>query len=207
MSIITVSRQYGSGGSVLAARVAEVLGWPLLDNAFVDAVARSAGVSPEDVAAREERVPSLTERLLRALAMGSPEAMPALLEATLPLSEERLLTVTCEVIQQAAAHGPAVIVGRGAQAVLARRGNTMHVYCCASRDALIARVSERMEMDPAHAEKVIDSTNHQRAQYVRTHFGREWAAPDNYDLCVNTAALGLHGAGDLVLAAAKARFG
>ncbi len=192
---------------MLAARVASELGWPLLDNAFVDAVASSAGVSPEDIAAREERVPSLTERLLRALALGSPEAMPALLESTLPLSEERLLAITCEVIQQAAAHGPAVIVGRGAQAVLAQREDTMHVYCCAPRAALIARVCERMDMDAAQAERLIDTTNHQRAQYVRTHFGREWAAPENYDLCVNTAALGLQGAGDLVLTAARARFG
>ena len=206
MSIITVSRQYGSGGSVLAARVAEALGWPLLDNAFVDAVAQGAGVSPADVAAREERVPTLTERLLSALALGSPEAMPTLLEATLPLSEARLLTVTCEVIQQAAAQGPVVIVGRGAQAVLAQRDDAMHVYCCAPRDSLVARVSERTGVDAAQALKLVEETNHQRSQYVRTHFGRDWAAPENYDLCVNTAALGLAVAGDLVIAAAKRRF-
>ncbi|MHB1225221.1 MAG: cytidylate kinase-like family protein [Gemmatimonadaceae bacterium] len=207
MSIITVSRQFGSGGSVLAARVAEALGWPLLDNSFVDAVARGAGVSPADVAAREERVPSLTERLLNALALGSPEAMPTLLETTLPLSEARLLAVTCEVIEQAAAHGPVVIVGRGAQAVLAQRGDAMHVYCCAPHEALVARVAERMRVDHAEAQRMVDDTNHQRAQYVRTHFGRDWSAPENYDLCVNTSALGITAAGDLVIAAARQRFG
>lgn len=206
MSIITISRQYGSGGSLLAARVAEAMGWPLLDNAFVDAVARGAGVSPADVAAREERVPSLTERLLGALALGSPEAMPTLLEATLPLSEARLLSVTCEVIQQAAAHGPVVIVGRGAQAVLAQRTDAMHVYCCAPREALVARVAERMAVDEAQAQHLVDDTNRQRAQYVRNHFGRDWSAPENYDLCVNTAAMGLFAAGDIVIAAAKQRF-
>lgn len=207
MSIITVSRQYGSGGSVLAARVADALGWPLLDNAFVDAVAAGAGVSPADVAAREERVPSLTERLLGALALGSPEIMPTLMEAALPLSEDRLLAVTCEVIQQAAARGPVVIVGRGAQAVLARREDAMHVYCCAPRAALIARAAARMGLDEAQAGRLVDERNAQRAQYVNTHFGRRWSEPENYDLCVNTSALGLTGAGDLVIAAARQRFG
>lgn len=206
MPIVTISRQYGSGGSVLAAAVAEKLGWPLLDNAFVDAVAEGAGVSPEDVAAREERVPSLTERLLTAIALGSPEAMPTLLEATLPLSEERLLTVTTEVIEQAAAHGPVVIVGRGSQAVLARREDALHVFCCATQRALIARAAERLGTDPEHARRKVEETNNQRAQYVRAHFGRDWGAPENYHLCVNTATLGLSAATDLVVAMVRGRF-
>lgn len=207
MPILTISRQYGSGGSVLAAAVAAELGWPLLDNAFVDAVARGAGVSPEDVAAREERVPTLTERLLTAIALGSPEAMPTLLEATLPLSDERLLAVTTEVIERAAAHGPVVIVGRGAQAVLARRDDALHVFCCATREALIERAAARLGADAHQARRTVDDTNAQRAQYVRTHFGRDWGAPENYHLCVNTAALSITEATALVVAMVRNRFG
>jgi len=206
MPIVTISRQYGSGGSVLAAEVAKELGWPLLDNAFVDAVAEGAGVSPEDVALREERVPTLTERLLSAIALGSPEAMPTLLEATLPLTEERLLAVTTEVIEQAASHGPCVIVGRGSQAVLARREDALHVFCCATHEALIARAAERLGTDAEHARRKVNETNNQRAQYVRGHFGRDWGAPENYHLCVNTATLGIPAAVELVVTMTRRRF-
>ena len=73
MAYVTVSRQYGAGGSEVARRVAEQLGWTVVDNEFVGAVATRAGVPVEEVAAHEERVPSLMARLARALAVSSPE--------------------------------------------------------------------------------------------------------------------------------------
>src|SRR2546427_10606706 len=70
--VITVTRQYGSGGSDIARLVAERLGWELVDNQFVEAVARRAGVPPDEVAQREERAPGLLERLPRTLAVAPP---------------------------------------------------------------------------------------------------------------------------------------
>lgn len=207
MPIITISRQYGSGGSLLAARVADALGWPLLDNAFVEAVAQAAGADPSEVAAREERVPSLVERVLAALALGSPETLPTLLDTTPPLSEERLLAVTRRVIEEAAAAGPVVLVGRGAQAVLAQRQDVLHVLCYAPLDALVRRTTDRLATDAARARALVEETNHQRQQYVRKHFAREWLGLENYHLCVNTDALGIDGAAELVETAARRRFG
>src|SRR5690606_35272399 len=106
---------FGSGCSIVAARVAHELGWPLLDNALVEAVAQRLGVTVGEVAAQEERVPSLVERLASALALGSPESMPLLIETRPPLTPEQLLQVTRRVIEEQVAQGPAVIVGRGAQ--------------------------------------------------------------------------------------------
>ena len=73
MPVITISRMFGSGGSEVAARVADGLGWTLLDNALVERVAARLGRTPVEVQAIEERVPSLAERLADALALGSPE--------------------------------------------------------------------------------------------------------------------------------------
>ena len=73
MSVITISRLYGSGGSEVAELVAKELGWSLLDNAVIDAVAARLGISREEVAAREERVPSLVQRLAEALRLGSQD--------------------------------------------------------------------------------------------------------------------------------------
>ena len=202
MAIITISRMYGSGGSEVAARVAKLLGWSLYDNDFVDAVAERLGIPVSEVQAREERTPSLVERLASALAVASPEMLPPPTEQV-PPSEERLAEVTRRIIEEAVARGNAVLVGRGAQSVLARRAGVLHVFCYAPRDALVRRVAERRRIPPTEAEKVVDEINKQREQYVRTAFKRSWRAHDNYHLCVNTEWLGVDGAADLIVAAAR----
>src|SRR5688572_27831842 len=202
MAIITISRMYGSGGSEVAARVAQLLGWSLFDNAFVDAVAERLGVPAAEVQAREERTPSLVERLASALAVASPELLPPPTEQ-LPPSEERLAEVTRRIIEEAVARGHAVLVGRGAQSVLARRAGVLHVFCFAPRDALVRRVAERRGVSLAEAEKNVDEINKQRDQYGRTTFKRSWTAPENYHLCVNTEWLGIDGAADLIVDAAR----
>ena len=202
MAIITISRMYGSGGSEVAARVAQLLGWSLFDNAFVDAVAERLGVPAAEVQAREERTPSLVERLASALAVASPELLPPPTEQ-LPPSEERMADVTRRIIEEAVARGNAVLVGRGAQSVLARRAGVLHVFCYAPRDALVRRVAERRRISLAEAEKVVDETNKQRDHYVRTTFKRSWMAHDNYHLSVNTEWLGIEGAAEAIVSAAR----
>jgi CMP/dCMP kinase len=206
MPIITISRLYGSGGALLAGQVADALGWPLLDNEFVEAVAQGVGTDPAEIVAREERVPTLVERVLAALALGSPESLPTLLEASPPVSDERLLAVTRRVIEEAAAAGPAVIVGRGAQSVLATRSDALHVFCYAPPDALVARAMLRLATDADRARRLVEDTNRRREQYVRKHFGREWRDMACYHICVNTEALGIEGAAQLVIAEARRRF-
>jgi CMP/dCMP kinase len=202
MAIITVSRMYGSGGSDVAARSAQLLGWSLLDNAFVDAVAERLGVPASEVQAREERSPSLVERLATALAVASPEILPPPAEQ-LPPTEERMLEVTRRIIEEAVARGNCVLVGRGAQSVLARRAGVLHVFCYAPREALVRRVAERRGVSLTEAEKDVDEINKQREQYVRTAFKRSWKAHENYHLSVNTEWLGIDGAAHLIVAAAR----
>lgn len=207
MAIITISRMFASGGSEVAARVAAALGWQLLDNAFVDAVAERLGVPPAEVEELEERVPSLVQRLAATLALGAPELLPGPASATLPLSEERLVEVTKRIIDEAVARGHAVLVGRGAQSVLAERADVLHVFCYAPRTALIRNAARRFGITENEAERMVDETNHQREQYVRTYFKRAWAAHENYHLCLNTAWLGLDGAAEIIVRLARAKFG
>src|SRR5687768_9625008 len=118
MAIVTVSRQYGSGGSEIAARIAGALGWRLLDNALIDGVAERLGTTVEEVEAREERVPTLVQRLADAMALGSPEMLSPIADASLPPSDERRLEVTRRLIAQLIAAGPVVVVGRGGLSML-----------------------------------------------------------------------------------------
>lgn len=206
MAILTVSRLYGSGGSEVASIVAKTLGWSLLDNAVVDAVAARMGMSVAEVQAREERVPSLVERLTAAMAMGSQEWVSPLAAAKRP-TDEQMLEVTRHIIEEAIARGPIVVVGRGTQEMLAEREDTLHVFCYAPRKALIARTMQREGVSVEEATRLVDDTNKQRDQWVRLHWERDRLAHENYDLSVNTERLGIQGAADLVLAAARIRFG
>lgn len=206
MAIITVSRMYGSGGSEVAERIAHELGWQLLDNAFVDEVATRLGTPAAEVEAREERVPSLAQRLAATLALGAPEILPGPADAELPPSEERLIEVTERIIMEAASRGHSVIVGRGAQSVLASRRDVFHVFCYAPRPALVARAARRLAISDKEAEKVVDDTNRQREQYVRTYWKRSWRAYENYHLCLNTDWLGVDGAASIVIRLAREKF-
>src|ERR671916_3353034 len=99
MPVITISRMFGSGGSEIAELVASALGWTLLDDAVIDAVAARLGVAPAEVEAREERVPSLAERLVDTLSLASPELAPAA-GATFSPTETQIVEVTHHVIDE-----------------------------------------------------------------------------------------------------------
>jgi CMP/dCMP kinase len=206
VAILTVSRLYGSGGSEVAAIIARTLGWSLLDNAVVDAVAARMGLSVAEVRDREERVPSLVERLTSAMAMGSQEWASPIAEAKRP-TDEQLIEVTRHIIDEAIARGPLVVVGRGTQEMLAERQDTLHVFCYAPRKALIARTMQREGVSAEEAARLVDDTNRQRDQWVRLHWERDRRAHENYDLSVNTERLGIEGSAQLIVSAARMKFG
>ena len=207
MAVITISRQYGSGGSEVAERVARALGWALYDNAVVEEVAQRLRMTPAEVSAREERVPSLVERMATAMALGAPEMMPMVGDLAAQPSEERMVLMTRRVIEDAVRAGPVVLVGRGAQCMLASRTDALHVFCYAPFDELVRYAVEVLDVPFPEAGKKVTEMNRHREEYVKHHFKRDWRDFANYDLCVNTARLGLDGSADLVTRLARERFG
>lgn len=207
MAIVTISRMYGSGGSEIAERVAMALGWELLDNEVVDAVAQRLGADRAEVAAREERVPSLVERLARAMALSSQDWLAPVSDAPMPPSDDRLVEMTRRVVEEAIARGPAVVVGRGAQSMLAAREDALHVFCYAPRSALIKRTMEREDIAEPQAAKLVEESNRQREEWVRKHWHRAWRAHENYHLSLDTAWFGVDGAAELIVRLARERFG
>lgn len=206
MAIITISRQYASGGSEVAERVARALGWKLYDNAVVEEVASRLHMTPAEVSAREERVPSLVERMASAMALGVPEVMPMVGDYVAQPSEERMVMVTRRVLEDAVRAGPAVLVGRGAQCMLAARSDALHVYCYAPFEELVRHAVEVMGVPVSEAAKKVAEVNRQREEYVKHHFKRDWRDLANYDLCVNTSRLGVDGSAELVTRLARERF-
>lgn len=207
MPVITVSRMYGSNGSEVAEIVANTLGWSLFDNAMVDAIAERSGLTRAEVSAQDERVPSMVERLASALSLGSPEIMPPVPEGPMETTEERIVQVTRRVIEEAVQTGPAVFVGRGAQCLLAERTDALHVFCYAPKSALRRSTMEKLGVDAAEADRLVSDQNKQREHYVKRHWNRSWLSFENYHLCVNTAWLGIDGAAEQVLEAARRHLG
>ena len=203
--LITVTRQYASGGSDIARLVAKALGWTLIDNEFVDQVARRAHLPAAEVAQLEERAPGLLERLARTLAAASPEMFISGSAPPVDADEATIVMMTERVIAEAAAEGRVVLVGRGAQAMLAQRDNALHAYVIASKPWRRKLAVERLGVDAANVDKVVDETDKQRDQYVNAYYGRDRQDLTAYDLVLNAERLGFEGAAALVVAEAKRR--
>ncbi len=197
--LITVSREFGAGGSRVAALIAGVLEWTLVDNEFIDLVAKRAGLTPEEVARREERVPGFVERLARTLAVTSQEFAVPQPEAVAALAEPELVRLTEAVVREAATHDHVVLVGRAATTVLERRDDALHVRIVAPRGFRVKMIEEREGLDTRHAEARVDAVDAQRARYHREYYDRDWTDPTLYHMVLNTEALGFAGAANVVV--------
>jgi cytidylate kinase len=200
--LITISRQYGAGGSEVARQVAERLGWTVVDNEIVDRVARRAGLAAEVVAEQDERVPGFVERLARALAASSQEFAVPELGVTVRPPEPSLVRLTEMVVKEIAAEGRAVLVGRAAPAVLGREGGALHIKLVAAPEFRIATAMQAEGLDRRTAEHLMHETDAQRSRYHREHYGRDWDDPVHYHMTLNTGLLGMDGAAETVVFAA-----
>jgi cytidylate kinase len=205
--IVTVSRQIGAGGSEIASRVATALGFRLVDNELIDRVALQAGLSRTYVANREERAPGFLERLVRALSRSAPELQSAPPDRPPEPEEKSLVAATEKVVADLAAEGRVVLVGRAAPAVLSGTHDALHVKIVAPVPFRIGRIREADGVDEREAERRLRESDANRARYHRHHYGRDWSDPATYHMVLNTGALGLEGATDLIVVRAKAMWG
>lgn len=202
--VITISREFGAGGSLVAGRVAHALGWTLVDNDFVRRIAEKAGCAPEDVAAHDERAPGFLERLGRVLALAAPQLANAEVGEPADIVEERVVRVTELVVRELAAEGRVVLVGRAAPAVLAWTEGTLHVRLVAPIPFRIRTAAERAGLTEAAAAIQLKETDAQRARYHSRWYHRNWAEASHYDLVINTARSGFDGAAEVIIARARA---
>ena len=203
--LITISRQFGAGGSQVARQVAERLGWRVVDNELIEEVATRAGLPKEHVAEREERVSTFVERLARTLAAASPDVFPPpdSAGAIVDVPETDLVRITETVVAEIAAQGKVVLVGRAAPAVLSREADALHVKLVAPRAFRIQVAASRLGCTADKAALVLDQTDKNRARYLREYYRRDWDDPVNYHLVLNTGVLGFDGATEMIVARAR----
>ena len=205
MPVITIARQYGAGGSIVARIVAERLGADLVDKDLIAEVARRAGLAPSVVEAEDEQPSRLLARLVAAFGPVAAEAgMVWQAPYPDPAYDPRpaILELTRKVITEVARGGNAVIVGRGASAVLRDRRDALHVFLYAADSIRLATVMARETLSDSSARRRIHEMDAKRAAYLRQVFGLDWRDPLAYTLQCNTGVLGYARTAELILDAA-----
>jgi cytidylate kinase len=184
--IITIEREFGCGAGKIAQELAARLNWKLWDHLLTEEIARRADCHAYEVEQREERRDPLYYRLLKSFARGS-------FEGSLTTSHIEALDADCivrmsqVVVEQAAAAGSCVIVGRGSQQFLRDRDDTLRFFLYAPREDKIRRlISEGMKESEAQA--LIDSVDHERAAFIKNYFHVEWPNRVIYHAMINTAS-------------------
>lgn len=198
ISVVTIAREYGSGGAELGQIVAAKFGWELLDRQLIDRVARVAGVDPKVAINLDERANRWWEWIVTGLSYAAPYAYSTPGHAGV-IDENFLQDITMRLIQRAADSGKCVIVGRGAQCFLEGRTDVLNVFVYAPIDERIRRLRVRRP-DCADYEALMKQVDGQRASYVRQCYRKDWLDKSLYDLCINTA-LGLEVAAELITTA------
>jgi cytidylate kinase len=198
MRAVTLSREYGSGGGEIAARLAHRLDWQLIDHEVVVRVAQKLHVSEEEAEEYDERVESLATRILNNLRLMQP-LVPVAVEVPQTITSRAFYEARCQVIEGAVATGQVVIVGRGAQAHLADRRDVLHVRIVAPLEARIAYVMHREGRDQAAARARILQKDEERSRYLQTFYQRYPSDPHLYDVILNTGILDLDSAVDVIL--------
>src|SRR5438874_7093049 len=208
MPIVTLSRQYASGGGEIAQLVAEQLQADILDRELIQEVAERLGLPEDVVSEHDERGETVIARLVNALRVSYPDvsAPPDLLEAPgdVPeLSNRAYVQVIEQVIREAARTGNSVIVGRGSQFVLRNHPTALHVHVFAPFDLRVQTVSADQSLSTQEAERVVRDFDGARARYARHWYHADWQSADHYHLMINAGRLDRPLAADLIVAAAR----
>ena len=190
-TVITIGRQFGSGGRIVAQRVAETLHIPFYDKAVIDLAAKETGLSEEFIRQAEQKK---TSSFLYNLYMSTQN---------LPVTDQVFIAES-EVIRKVAAVGPCVIVGRCADYVLRNQEGVLNLFIHAPLDERIFRAKEEYRVDAPDVKDYVLKQDKNRAAFYEHFSDRAWGKAENYHLAINST-IGLNTTVDLILALAEER--
>ena len=193
--IITISREFGSGGRTVGKKVAEQLGIPCYDSELIQKIAEESGFAENYVKEAGEYTPGgFLASALSNRAFG-------------PTNEDILWEIQCRVISELAEKGPCVIVGRCADFVLRSSPRVLRIFCCCDRADAVARCVEEYDLPESEAEAEIERVNRNRSNHYEFYTGQRWSDPHHYDLMVNTGHVSLEAAAALIRTMYRERCG
>ncbi len=212
MAVVTVSRQLGSAGDLIAAAAARELRYDLVDKDLITEVAREANVSEEEVERFDEQATSPIKQFLHSLITPSktvpvPPAMlwgleyPYEVSASLLaedgadsedrhfLDHQSYLQFLRATVNRLHGRGSVVIVGRGGQAILKEEDDVVHIRTVAPIDHRVKTVCSRYDVAEGEAKEMIRSSDRRRSAYVKSNYGLDWSDGSNYHLVINTGSV------------------
>ena len=200
LPVITISRQYGSGGHEIGEKLAQALGVPFYDKALIAMAAKQSGYSEEVFADADEKASS---SLLYSMVMGSyafGTRVPGLNE--MPIND-RLFIIQSDIIKKAAEESPCVIIGRCADYILRDFDNCMNVFIHADKEARVERIVSKGLCEAKKAADFVTKKDKQRASYYNFYSNNRWDDLSNYDLTVDAGRFTVEGAVDIIADAAR----
>ena len=191
--IITISRVFGSGGRSVGRLVAQKLGIPFYDKELVDQVALESGFAPKFVEENGEHSPGTSFLSYAFASQGVPGVMNGLSTA------DFLWSIQCSVILQIADQGPCVIVGRNADYILKDREDVLHAFIHADDDFRAERIVRLYGESEKKPEARLQEKDKRRKVNYQHYTGRNWGDVENYDICLNSAKIGVEACADLIV--------
>ena len=198
--IITIGRQYGSGGSEIGRMLSKQMGIPFYDKELLTEAAKNSGYSEALFEQRDERK---TGSLLFSLSTGSfPLGGGSSYYYDLPL-DDKLFLAQIDVMKKIAAEGSCVIIGRCAEYILRDDPACLSVFIHASMENRIKRITHLYQMADAKAQSLINKTDKRRSQYHNYYSTDRWGEATSYHLCLDSGALGLENTAAIIRAVAE----
>ena len=194
-TVITIGRQFGSGGRAIGKLVAQKLGIPFYDKEIIKHIAQESGLSHEILDDYDEKP---TNSFLYSLSLGAytyGNSITGIPE--MPMSD-KIFVIQSDVIKKLAKEGPCVIVGRCAESVLKDEVDYLSVFIHTDTDSRIKRVSEYDNISRNEAAERIRKTDKKRASYHNYYSELKWGAATSYDLCINSK-IGIENAAQLII--------
>ena len=195
--IITISRQFGSGGRTIGHIIAQELGIPFYDKELVEHVALESGFTPNFVEEHGEHSPGKSLFSFAFAHHGVPGVMNGLSTA------DFLWQVQCNTILQLAEKGPCVIVGRNSDYILKDRKDAFHAYIYADMDFRAKRIVQLYGESEKSPNTRLQEKDNRRKIHYQHYTGKIWGAPENYDICLNTSTIGVEKAAQIILSLVK----
>jgi len=196
-NIITISRQFGSGGRTVGRMVAEKLGIPFYDKELVEQISLESGFAPQFVEEHGEHAPGKS-RLSYAFA---PQGVPGVMNGM--STADFLWHIQCSTIIQLAEAGPCVIVGRNADYILKDRADALHAYIHSDMEQRADRIVRLYGESEKSPQARLQEKDKRRALNYQHYTGRTWGAAENYDICINTGTIGIEAAVDMIVSLVK----
>ena len=196
--IITIAREYGSGGHLLGEMLSKELGIKLYDKEFIHLVAEKSGINEQYIKKNEQSIPSFWLKCI--LGKNSEQSLERSLS-----SDDVLFVAESKIIQELAEKGPCIIVGRCADFVLRDYPNLIKVFCYSDLKSACVRCVQEYGASEEKAESEIKRINHNRIAHYEYYTGEKWGEPHHYNLMINTGSIDLSVACNLIKSIYKNR--